>query len=106
MKLTKEQFIKALNAYEQMYNEEGELLDALNVNPEYIGIMALLLTGTALSGNSVSRTLRYMWETAVSSGLWILRSVFMTLSANLLLTTLNFCICAAASLPRHFHIII
>lgn len=35
MKLTKEQFIKALNAYEQMYNEEGELLNALNVNPEW-----------------------------------------------------------------------
>ena len=35
MKLTKEQFVKAVETYEHMYIQECQIMDALNVNPEW-----------------------------------------------------------------------
>ena len=36
MRLTKEQFIKAVNTYEHMYTQESQIMDTLNVNPEWV----------------------------------------------------------------------
>lgn len=35
MKLTKEQFIKKVNTYQRMCEEEHEIINALNCNPEW-----------------------------------------------------------------------
>ena len=36
MRFTKDEFINAINTYQTMLEEEGKLLDLLNINPEWI----------------------------------------------------------------------
>ena len=36
MRFTKEEFIKAVNTYEEMYNEESNIIHALDISPEWV----------------------------------------------------------------------